>query len=118
MKESQKAKLGLLVASSLKVRKQEQPFIHFDLPNGKKIYKCRAECYADIDAFIKVANKHITQWYCNRWVDDDNNAMPDIEFTFSSDLSIEIMNSILNGLDDCHVMSQTLQLHENYTGER
>ncbi len=118
MKESQKAKLGLLVASSLKARKQEQPFIHFDLSNGKKIYKCRAECYADIDAFIKVANKHITEWYCKRWVDDDNISMPDTEFTFSSDLSIEIMNSILNGLNDCHVMYQTLQLHENYTGER
>jgi pantothenate kinase len=118
MKESQKAKLDLLVASSLKVRKQEQPFITFDLSNGKNIYKCRAEAKADIDAFIKVANKHITQWYCHRWVDDDNNSMPDIEFTFSSDLSIEIMNLILNGLDDCHVMSQTLQLHENYTGIR
>ena len=119
MKESQKmGKLDLLLASSSKVKKQEQPFIHFDLSNGKNIYKCRAEAKADIDAFIKVANKHITQWFCNRWVDDDNNSMPDIEFTFSSDLSIEIMNSILNGLDDCHVMSDTLQLHEWYTGER
>ena len=118
MKESQKAKLGLLVASSLKVKKQEQPFIHFDLPNGKKIYKCRAECYADIDAFIKVANKHITQWYCNRWVDDDNNSMPDIEFTFSCDLSIEIMKLIINGLINSDVMSDTLQPYEKYTGER
>jgi len=119
MKESERmGKLDLLVASTLKVRKGEQPFIHFDLSNGKNIYKCRAEAKADIDAFIKVANKHITQWYCNRWVDDDNNSMPDIEFTFSSDLSIEIMQSILNGLNDCHVMSETLELYINYTGER
>ena len=107
-----------LMTSNAKVRKQEQPLIHFDLPNGKKIYKCRAEAKADIDAFIKIANTHIMQWYCNRWVDDDNNTYPDIEFTFSSDLSIEIMTLILNGLDDCHVMSETLQVYELYTGER
>ena len=107
-----------LMTSTAKVRKQEQPFIAFDLQNGKKIYKCRAEAKADIDAFIKIANTHITQWYCNRWVDDNNNTMPDIEFTFSCDLSIEIMKLILNGLDDCHVMSQTLQVHGLYTGER
>ena len=50
--------------------------------------------------------------------DDNNNTMPDIEFTFSCDLSIEIMKLILNGLDDCHVMSETLQVYELYTGER
>ena len=107
-----------LMTSTAKVRNQEQTFIHFDLPNGKKIYKCRAEAKADIDAFIKIANTHIMQWYCNRWVDDDNNTYPDIEFTFSSDLSIEIMKVILNGLDDCHVMSETLEEYELYTGER
>ena len=107
-----------LMTSTAKVRKQEQPLIHFDLPNGKKIYKCRAEAKADIDAFIKIANTHIMQWYCNRWVDDDNNTYPDIEFTFSSDLSIEIMKLILNALDDCHVMSETLEVYELYTGER
>ena len=42
-----------LMTSTAKVRKQEQPFIAFDLQNGKKIYKCRAEAKADIDAFIK-----------------------------------------------------------------
>jgi pantothenate kinase len=107
-----------LMTSTAKVRTNEDPFISFDLRNGKKAYKCRAEAKADIDAFIKIANTHIMQWYCNRWVDDDNNTYPDIEFTFSSDLSIEIMKLILNGLDDCHVMTETLQPYEKYTGER
>jgi pantothenate kinase len=118
MNESQKAKLDLLNASTLKVRKEEHPFIHFDSLNGNKIYKCRAECYADIDAFIKVANKHIKEWYCKRCIHDNKYLMPDTEFTFSSDLSIEIIKSILNGLNDCHVMSETLELYTNYTGER
>jgi hypothetical protein len=107
-----------LMTATAKVRKQEQPFIHFDLPNGKKIYKCRADSKADIDEFIVVANKHITQWYCNRWVDDDNIIMFDIEFTFSCDLSIEIMKLIINGLINSDVMSDTLQPYEKYTGER
>jgi hypothetical protein len=107
MKESEKmGKLDLLLINNI----PEYP--------GAKVYKCRAECYKDVKRFIKIAYPNLKEWNCKPWYFDSGNLMPDIDFTFITDLNIDIMKSILNGLEDCHVMSETLELYENYTGER
>jgi hypothetical protein len=107
MKESERiGKLDLLLAHSLA-----------DYP-GAKLYKCRAEFYNDVKRFIKIAYPHLKEWNCKPWYWDNGALMPDIDFTFISDLNIKILRSILNDLEDCHVMSETLQPYEKYTGER
>lgn len=43
---------------------------------------------------------------------------PDTEVVFESNLSIDALRIIAVGLEDCHVIEETLDLEENYTGER
>lgn len=77
-----------------------------------KKYKLRAEC---LDDLIKLDEKQKNL----QFVDIDfKEGFPDCELTFKSELRIDELKHILMTIEDGHVMVETLQLEENYTGER
>ena len=77
-----------------------------------KSYKLRAECLPDIIQFINKTHFHID----NIILDKD---FTDVELEFTSCFDINYLKQILEiRIEDSHVMQETLQLIENYTGER
>ena len=45
-------------------------------------------------------------------------SIPDVELEFESEFPKGKFVDILDGIADCHVMSQTVETFESYTGER
>ncbi len=76
-----------------------------------KKYKLRAGCEVDIRAFIKESRYDII----NSKIDKDSHN-PKLEF--SSELELDEIKDILRKIEDGHVMLQTIQPIEKYTGER
>lgn len=75
------------------------------------IFKLRAECKFDIDLFIKIAN-------LNDYEIIQVEEYPDCEFEFSSKLSIPELKDLMTGVPDSHVMRETIQELDKYTGIR
>lgn len=75
-----------------------------------KRFKMRAEARCDVGNFLLYFEGRI-----------DNLTMKglfDMEVEFDSDKSLKFIKNSLDNLRDCHVMSQTVQPIEKYTGER
>ena len=87
-------------------------------------YECRVECPYDFELFAKAAGINILMdaTVVPPPPDADElhimicRASPDIKFNSSKTLN-ELLK-IANDLPDLHVLFQTLELEENYTGER
>lgn len=77
-------------------------------------YKLRAECQDDVARFISYFTDYINSFECAL----QDYRLPDVDFIFTSVLELKQIQNILCSLDDCHVMAQTVQLFDNYTGER
>jgi hypothetical protein len=76
-------------------------------------YKLRAEAECDIDSFIEEYP------YMIALASRSNDELSlDWEFEFSSKYSLNAIKAAIRGLDDCHVMEQTVQSIGLYTGER
>lgn len=77
-----------------------------------KKYKLRAECLYDVNLFrrtIQVRNQKI----------EEVKNYPDCIFSFESPEDLPTLLEKISGIDgDVHVMYETLELEENYTGER
>lgn len=77
-------------------------------------YKLRAECSKDVLNFLNKTHNEISSLKMIR----DGGGFPDVEFEFETKLSLNKIFSILHGIEDTHVMRQTIKPIEEYTGER
>ncbi|MCA6367588.1 MAG: hypothetical protein IM631_12720 [Cytophagales bacterium] len=76
-------------------------------------YKLRAECNHDIDVFLGNNNEAVS--ILNRMLLGD---MGDVEIEFESTYSKDELIAILKNQSDAHVMVQTLEQKDLYTGGR
>jgi len=95
------------------------------LNNKVSNYKLRGECYVDVAQFLeKLIDKcnseirHHRFETINIFQDPDKCGFPDCDLEFSTTLSLEQIRDLLKLIPDSHVMLQTVELAENYTGER
>lgn len=79
-----------------------------------KTYKCRAEVIQDILGILSLA----PQLFYDFSVKRINNCIPDVEFEFTSTHQKKEIVEYFIQIPDTHVMVDTLELKENYTGER
>lgn len=79
-------------------------------------YKFRAECIADIQAFIYLANLEIKDSI--NTVIEFNSRLADCVCTISTSLDIDKVRAIMANVPDSHVMLETLAFEPEYTGER
>jgi hypothetical protein len=93
----------------------------------RKTYKCRVECPADIDRTMKkmklILNEgahFITTKIHAEPMDFGSGpiTLPDREWTFTAIQDLGTIRTIFRLVEDLHVGLQTLQLEEDYTGER
>lgn len=77
-------------------------------------YRLRAECGHDVLEFQKLAQNKIQNLESARLADCPGDRL----VTFESALSVDELVAILFRGSDMHVMYQTLQPIEKYTGER
>lgn len=77
-------------------------------------YKFKAECKADVNNWILNSSCH----YKNFNIIPDEYGFPDVEVEFTSTLTInQIRNTFVN-ITDSHVMLESLNYKDKYTGER
>jgi hypothetical protein len=93
----------------------------------RKTYKCRVECPADIDRTMKKMKlvldegaHFITTEIKAHPIDLGSGpiTLPDREWTFTAIQDLKTIRTIFRLVEDLHVGLQTLQLEEDYTGER
>lgn len=78
-----------------------------------KKYKLRAECLYDVNLFRRTIQVR------NQKIEEVEETYPDCVFTFESPEELPTLLKKIQSLDgDVHVMYETLELEENYTGER
>lgn len=92
-----------------------------------KKYKLRVEFQKDADLIFSAINAFVDEWtvvpICcfdgvkpnsirHAWMDNE------VIFTVSDDLTLPMMRWVLTKLVDLHVAAETIELFENYTGER
>jgi len=77
-------------------------------------YKCRAECYFDIEALITLIIPTLLSFNVVRI----NESIPDVELTFISSLNMRTIKNIIGNIPDSHVMIDTLNFENLYTGNR
>jgi len=81
----------------------------------KTNYKMRAECSADLGRFLMEVS---IVTFTATSTDIDGAWIPDMEVTFTSILHIDEIRAILANIVDGHVMLESLNLAQQYTGER
>ena len=92
--------------------------------NKCKTYKFRAECAADAQAIRSLLLPWSVDWKESRENMEHEGSiyqMPDVEVEFSIVDGGPTLNEIqwlIDGIDDCHVASETVEEIESYTGER
>lgn len=79
-----------------------------------KKFKMRAEWACDIALFIQRAFPHLLEFSMTPLAE----GIPDVVFEFTSDLSLYQIGEILDTIPDSHVMLETVQRFELYTGKR
>jgi hypothetical protein len=79
-------------------------------------YKFRAECMHDVQELYNIVNFRDT--VTNFVVTLDPVGLPDVDVSFTSTLSAEEICALMDTIPDTHVAMESLDLAENYTGER
>lgn len=72
----------------------------------------RAECWHDAEVFRKTVCGNLME------VKRMDAALPDVEIVFISDLDVNELWKRISKIMDGHVMAETVQPIENYTGAR
>lgn len=80
-----------------------------------KAYKLRAECLNDVIQLI-LTNKEKKQFF--NPINITSSELDGCDLDFQSNSTLEEIRSTIATLDDGHVMSETVALREDYTGER
>ena len=83
-------------------------------------YKLRAECHVDTLRFLRRMSIACIKEHRRIWsfILVQDVGFPDCEVKFTTSLSLERLRDILAGIVDGHVMLETVELLEDYTGER
>ena len=76
-------------------------------------YKLRAECSQDVVYFLNNVHTQLSSFSLIK-----DKELPDVEFEFETDLTLDEIILTLQDFDDAHVMYQTVKPIEEYTGER
>lgn len=76
-------------------------------------YKLRSECQNDINKFMMTAGDRIQSIQITR-----DRRFPDCEMNFRSLLTLRALRELMGGVEDIHVMTESLNLSVLYTGER
>jgi hypothetical protein len=87
-------------------------------------YKLRAECKKDIDRFRKAMQNHnktlttVSLEHQTLSLGSLQMPLPDVDFVFTTTLSLGEIKTILKTVTDGHVMEETVNELNSYTGER
>lgn len=81
-----------------------------------RFYKMRAECLIDVARLLPTLGRGGLLYRVEILQPDA--AYPDVVVTFEHAQDLEHLRCIIATQADAHVMAQTLQLEENFTGER
>ena len=85
----------------------------------QKTYKFRAECIHDVWLFLdKISRDSITQLAITAVEINPGIFIPDVEVEITTATLFKEIRKILRGIVDGHVMLETIQVKELYTGER
>lgn len=79
------------------------------------VYKFRAECLGDLNNALELISNEWTCWFDCRKITP---GFPDVEIILVSDKSLQELRDILSGGEDLHVIVETLNEINKYTGER
>ena len=80
-------------------------------------FRCRAECVIDVEVFRRWAEHNNKPLWSGETIQID--VYPDVEWDFTSTASLrELRQWTIVAADDLHVMRETMQLRERYTGVR
>lgn len=74
-------------------------------------YKLRADTISDINILSNFLDVNIIETIKSK-------VYPDVAVVFESNKSLPELINLIREIEDSHVMYQTIQLEENYTGER
>jgi len=85
---------------------------NFDNFPNRIAYKLRAEGAPDIAEFISIASPYLISYKM------EHVGVPDVEFEFETNLTLDEVIEILKNVPDGHVMYQSVQPIADYTGER
>ena len=78
-------------------------------------FKLRAECIYDVIQFIR-SRKIKNIWYVK--IEQQEVLFPDVDFEFNTRMSLKEILIILSKIPDSHVMMDTINPIEKYTGKR
>jgi hypothetical protein len=76
-------------------------------------YKLRAESLNDVVEFIQNEYSHMKNFNMKR-----DELLPDVDFEFETDLTLDAIIFKLKNINDSHVMYQTIKPINEYTGAR
>jgi len=96
--------------------------IHPHTPLKMRIqnYKMRAEFRSDVEEWLKTAGHHVTSvvFIPSTVKLFDGSVLPEVGVTFSSPLSLADLRKTLKKVVDGHVMLESLNTADAYTGDR
>lgn len=75
-------------------------------------FKFRAECLRDVEELLRQIN------HSGMEVNIKFFHVPDVEVTLLTDLTLDSIIQEAREIDDCHVIVETIQRVQEYTGER
>lgn len=82
-------------------------------------YKFRAECISDVRVLLhKIRSTRFYYSSINQLKLPGGEYIPDVEVELVADTTLGKLRDFMREVDDGHVMVQTVQLVENYTGSR
>lgn len=86
-----------------------------DTPKKEKTkYAFRAECRLDVDNFVKLSKvdqKDIE-------ITPDDSGLPDCDVILYSEQTLDDIRTIMEEIEDSHVMLESLNYEKDYTGDR
>jgi hypothetical protein len=78
-------------------------------------YRFRAECLHDVTSFLANSIRKIG---FQKYTFSQEGPFPDVEVELEADMGLEDLRMELRKIEDGHVMVQTINLKDQYTGER
>ena len=79
-----------------------------------KTYQLRAECIEDVIDFLNTTQSVLTSFTMIK----PNDNLPDVVLIFQAKINLEEIKYTLREIQNNHVMYETVEYIENYTGKR
>lgn len=112
---------------SINLRNPSHHFSHHSSPMSDRIhpfykYTLRAECYYDLlillRRLINISIKEDLAFQVRSFSVKADDVLPDCTLELETSYTLHRLRKIIAGILDGHVMLETIELTENYTGER